>query len=151
MTTKAQQTERDEAIEKLPRMAQAWRHGLYDPAPRFTFWHDTPYKRGGHRRRWRYDAPELGGSESHGIQLNPMGHGYDAVIRGGCGMDMGFDLVYSLSRALFPSYQCLGRRYKDENGPACPSNDHVNPGPHRDNFGAAVVHTDGYALSQRWL
>jgi len=95
--------------------------------------------------------PNWAVAKATGSRLNPMGHGYDAVIRGGCGMDMGFDLVYSLSRALFPSYQCLGRRYKDEHGPACPSNDHVNPGPERDNFGPDVVHTDGYALNQRWM
>src|SRR3990172_2873899 len=28
---------------------------------------------------------------------------FDSVIVGGCGMDMGFHLVYNLSRALFPA------------------------------------------------
>ena len=59
----------------------------------------------------------------------------------GCGMDMGFHLVYSLSRVLFrDSFDCIGER--------CPSNDHSNgdrnhePHPHSDG---------GYALKQRWL
>lgn len=37
----------------------------------------------------------------------------------GCGMDMGFHLVYSLSHALFPDgFGCVGE--------SCPSNDHSN-------------------------
>ncbi len=69
------------------------------------------------------------------------------IVMGGCGMDMGFSAVYSLSRALFtdPGFICTG-----ENGPSrwCPSNDHSNGSrdytPH--------LHSDaGYALLQRWL
>lgn len=41
------------------------------------------------------------------------------IIMGGCGMDMGFSLVYNLSSALFPDgHNCLGEK--------CPSNDHSN-------------------------
>jgi hypothetical protein len=44
---------------------------------------------------------------------------YDAVEMGGCGMDMGFALVYGLSRTLYPQgFGCIGER--------CPSNDHSN-------------------------
>lgn len=46
----------------------------------------------------------------------------EGVIMGGCGMDMGFALVYELSHTLYPEYQCLGKG-------KCPSNYHVN---HRD-------------------
>lgn len=60
---------------------------------------------------------------------------------GGCGMDMGFDLVYRLSSVLFPEgFTCIGDR--------CPSSDHSNGDrnykPHHHNSG-------GYALRQRWL
>ena len=63
---------------------------------------------------------------------------YWGITRGGCGMDMGFDLIYSLSRTLYPNgFACIGEW--------CPSNDHSN----RD-YGLA--HSDGgYALNQRWL
>lgn len=61
----------------------------------------------------------------------------------GCGMDMGFHLVYSLGSALFPDgFTCTGKPYK------CPSNDHFNgdrdytPHTHRDG---------GYALKCKWL
>ncbi len=59
----------------------------------------------------------------------------------GCGMDMGFHIVYTLSRVLFPDgFQCIGE--------GCPSNDHSNGDrdytPHQHNDG-------GYALSQRWI
>ena len=65
----------------------------------------------------------------------------DAVKIGGCGMDMGFALVYELSATLFrDGFDCIGS--------GCPSNDHSNgdrdytPHNHRDG---------GYALKQRWL
>lgn len=54
---------------------------------------------------------------------------HSGVKVGGAGMDMGFSLVYSLSRALFPDgHPCLGER-------ACPSNDHSNDyGRHQREF-----------------
>jgi hypothetical protein len=63
---------------------------------------------------------------------------YGGITRGGCGMDMGFDLVYSLSRRLYPDgFGCIGER--------CPSNDHCNgvAGPAHE--------SGGYALKHRWL
>lgn len=43
----------------------------------------------------------------------------DALVVGGAGMDMGFHVVYSLSRALYPDgAPCIGQ--------GCPSNDHTN-------------------------
>jgi hypothetical protein len=64
-----------------------------------------------------------------------------SVKIGGCGMDMGFALVYELSHALFSGgFECIGE--------GCPSNDHSNGdrdySPHQHNSG-------GYALKQRWL
>lgn len=70
----------------------------------------------------------------------------DGLVVGGCGMDMGFHLVYNLSRALFPNgYTCTGR---DSHPNMCPSNDHNNGDrnyePHN--------HADGgYALRSRWI
>lgn len=65
----------------------------------------------------------------------------------GCGMDMGFALVYNLGMALFPDgFECIGER--TERGQRCPSTDHSNGDrnykPHHHNSGA-------YALRQRWL
>lgn len=72
----------------------------------------------------------------------------------GCGMDMGFHLVYNLSRTLWPlGFGCIGKN--------CPSNDHSNgdrdytpdrkgilPGGERKRH----CHKDGgYALRHRWL
>lgn len=63
------------------------------------------------------------------------------VRMSGAGMDMGFQLVYTLGRVMFPDgFDCIGAH--------CPSNDHSNGDrdytPHR--------HTDGgYALRHRWL
>lgn len=74
--------------------------------------------------------------------------GYDERHSGckasGCGMDMGFALVYNLSWALFgrDGWECIGEK--------CPASDHVNnwEGPR----GAGVIHHEsGYALRQKWL
>ena len=63
---------------------------------------------------------------------------------GGCGMDMGFSLVYNLSRMLFQGrFPCAGKN--------CPSNDHNNP-PYLKRRKGGRQHSDGgYALSHRWL
>ena len=64
---------------------------------------------------------------------------------GGCGMDMGFAVVYSMSSTLFPKgFTCSGDKEKRH----CRSNDHSNGDrnykPHKHSDG-------GYALVQRWL
>jgi len=75
----------------------------------------------------------------------------------GCGMDMGFHLVYHLAATLYPTgHGCIGA--------GCPSNDHSNGDrdetPHRVRVhtGAMIdVHYDhwhtegGYALTREWL
>ena len=68
----------------------------------------------------------------------------DGLVVGGCGMDMGFALVYELSRVLFPDgFDCIGA------SDVCPSNDHSNY-PHWADH--KEPHSDGgYALKQRWL
>lgn len=63
---------------------------------------------------------------------------------GGCGMDMGYAIVYNLSRVLFQGrFRCIGK--------GCPSNDHSNaPYPKRRKNGRQ--HSDGgYALNHHWL
>ena len=68
----------------------------------------------------------------------------DGVKVSGCGMDMGFHLVYSLSWTLFNgAFTCIGE--------SCPVNDHSNP-PHPARVAGSMSHSDaGYALRQRWL
>jgi hypothetical protein len=104
------------------------------------------------------------------------GREQDALVVGGCGMDMGFHLVYELSHALYGSRSCPARTCdpRSANNPKdcphchgtgmiggyaclgkgkCPSNYHTNyrlsdgEGPERFD----LIHTDGYALRQRWL
>lgn len=77
----------------------------------------------------------------------------DSITLGGCGMDMGFHLVYSLSSALFRgNFKCIGKKE------GCPSNDHNNEHMHERNpQGCPIIkkgqqHSDGgYALKQAWL
>ena len=94
-----------------------------------------------------------------GRPLNTRNH--YGIETGGCGMDMGFELVYTLSRYLYPDgYDCLthepgesvdgvvqaGERKADapEYG-GCPANDHFNRNP-------VYHHSDGgYALNHEWL
>lgn len=65
----------------------------------------------------------------------------EGIKVGGCGMDMGFHVVYTLSRVIWPNgYECSGT--------TCRSNDHSNGDrnykPHHHNDG-------GYALRHEWL
>lgn len=64
-------------------------------------------------------------------------HGSNTIAMGGCGMDMGFALVYNLSRVLFPAGFIpadAGLRYGRNGTPA------------------TALDTDGgYALKARWL
>jgi hypothetical protein len=76
----------------------------------------------------------------------PLGYRFDkkngGVKIGGCGMDMGFHLVYNLSWAMFTEgFECAGEK-------KCHASDHSNGDrnykPHTHKVG-------GYALVQRWL
>ena len=71
----------------------------------------------------------------------PLSNRWQGVRLNGCGMDIGFELVYCLSRALYPDgFQCVGEK--------CPSNDHSNG----DRDYTPHHHTDGgYALRHQWL
>ena len=68
----------------------------------------------------------------------------------GCGMDMGFHLVYNLGRVLFPDgHDCCGEGTNSGRFDRCPSNDHSNGDR---NYSADHRHKDGgYALRHRWL
>jgi hypothetical protein len=78
------------------------------------------------------------------MKIHPKHYG---VVVGGCGMDMGFHVVYSLSRALWPNgHPCTG----EDDGPhRCPSNAHTNG---LRVYDPATIHPDGgFALNHRWL
>ena len=66
---------------------------------------------------------------------------FDAATVTGCGMDMGFHLVYNLSRTLWHSnFTCIGQ--------GCRSNDHSNG----DRDYTPHLHSDGgYALKHEWM
>lgn len=78
-----------------------------------------------------------------GLRLNK--NGSDSVTVGGCGMDMGFHLVYNLGRVLWPGGLCDGSRNrkcktKTPHGPVLGSTDKHH------------TYTDsGYALKHQWL
>lgn len=69
------------------------------------------------------------------------------IKMGGCGMDMGFSLVYNLSRKVFQEgFTCTG---VSDWGNRCPSNDHSNG---LKEYGAHIQHSDpGYALRHSWI
>ena len=76
-------------------------------------------------------------------------HGkHGGMVVSGCGMDMGFAVVYALSQKLYGSgYPCLGQR-KDGLS-RCHSSFHQ--GKHWNDFASEPVHKDGYALNHKWL
>ena len=70
----------------------------------------------------------------------------EGVKVSGCGMDMGFETVYSMGRVMFPDgFDCIGEN--------CPSNDHNNAYYFKkEGEEVPTHHSDGgYALRQRWL
>lgn len=88
----------------------------------------------------------------------------DGIVVGGCGMDMGFHLVYALSHVLFPDgFGCIGEG--NGYGTRCPSNDHSNGDrdytmnhcdgrekiAHTHDNGCHWHRSGGYALRHRWL
>lgn len=83
--------------------------------------------------------------------------GYDDRHEGckasGCGMDMGFALVYHLSYSLRYEYPCIGYESKKPGENRCSSPDHINSGPDRDNesYWLEHGHRDGYALKHQWM
>lgn len=97
-------------------------------------------------------------SKATGIRFNEKA---EALTVNGCGMDMGFHVVYELSYRLYPQgHDCVGEN--------CPSNDHSNrvtpPAGTCDdhvkqqngvciNFNCVPWHHSdgGYALRQRWM
>jgi hypothetical protein len=89
-----------------------------------------------------------------GNKIDPK-HG--GIKMGGCGMDMGFALVYGMSRTIYrDSFYCTGTNGYDSHEPTdtprCPANDHVNERMADSNYSTTRLHSDaGYALNQRWI
>ena len=88
-------------------------------------------------------------------RLDPR-HG--GIVMGGCGMDMGYALVYNLGRTLYPNgVPCTRSRGYDpdtyatlHDSPRCKSNDHVNDATVP--YSRDVIHRNGgYALNQVWM
>lgn len=71
----------------------------------------------------------------------------EGIKVGGCGMDMGFEIVYTLGRVLYPKgYGCIGAN--------CHSNDHSNGDLSRAKHARKAPHwhnDGGYALNHEWI
>jgi hypothetical protein len=144
--TKAQKTERDEAIVKLREWIKPGTavYTVLDHVSRSGMQRQirvlVPYTREDGTIDFLH--PNYSVSIALGWpQATRNGRRQDGIKVNGCGMDMGFHLVYSLSRVLWPDgYECTGK--------GCHSNDHSNGDrnytPHHHNDG-------GYALAHRWL
>lgn len=141
MATQTQADKRAEQAEAVKRLLEWVKPG------------DTVYtvlrqvSRSGMSRR--IDCYQLVNGEPHYLTGNvakvcgyPFPRSGEGLRVNGCGMDMGFSVVYNLSATLFPAgFGCAGE--------GCPSNDHSNGDR---NYTTAHHHADGgYALKQRWL
>lgn len=138
--TKQQKRERQEAIEKLRAMLKP------GDTVRTILRHVS---RSGMRR---CVSPIIDGEDRSYLVALALGAKVDQKHGGikvdGCGMDMGFHLVYGLSATLWPDgFGCVGEGGENRSA-RCPSNDHSNGDcdytPHTHKNG-------GYALRQRWL
>lgn len=143
--SKASEQERQEAIKRLRQVIKpgetlhtVLRHVSKSGMSRSI---SIIQVKGGKTHDWSYLVAKAIGEK---IDQN-----HDGIKISGCGMDMGFALVYQLSAVLYGygserGYPCLGDK--------CPSNEHVNgPNPPRGERGKGIRHTDGYAISQRWI
>lgn len=102
----------------------------------------TPYGQI-HDLSWRLARAGLGRvNQKHG-----------GIIMGGCGMDMGFALVYEIGRAVIGNepWQCRGYDTTGATRVRCGSNEHVNTP--RVEFGTDVMHTGdgGYRFRHEWI
>lgn len=113
----------------------------------------------GTTREWDYLAARAMGDRIDNVN--------GGIKVGGCGMDMGFHLVYNLGRTLFPEgFGCVGAGEGEEGNQRgrCRSNDHSNGdrdytphghrGPRYDGSKESLSHwhrDGGYALVHAWL
>ena len=137
--TKAQQAERQEAIEELRELIHPGdtlytilQHrsssGMYLAIDVYLIRDNVPL-----RLSWSV-------ARATGLRYDER---HEAVGISGCGRDMGFDVVHRLSRALFPDgFECIGSEKR------CPSNDHVNGDR---NYEPHMHSNGGYALRHKWI
>ena len=140
MTTKADQVRQEEARQQLRELLP----------PGSTV--QTILRHTSRSGMSRSISPIIDGSDYSWLVARAIGASVDqnhgGIKRGGCGMDMGFDLIYSLSRALYPDgFACIGWNYDMDRDKRCPSNDHSNHP--RETF--THHESGGYALKHRWL
>lgn len=145
--TKAQQSERDEYISKLREtlkpgdtlhtvLRHVSRSGMSRIIDVFHIYTDP--KTGEVRKDWL----SYWISKACDMTFNDRRGQPEGIRIGGCGMDIGFEIVYTVGRALWPEgFKCPGAK--------CPSNDHTNGDRNRKPH----MHTGdgGYALRHEWL
>lgn len=147
--TKAQEEERQQAIEHLRDMLppgskvftilrHVSRSGMFRIIDPVVLYIDSTTGKPECHSIWGWAGKVLG----WGVDRDRGG-----VKVSGCGMDMGFHLVYSLSYSLYPDgYGCIGT--------GCPANDHVNRDRDYTPHGQSHTHwhnDGGYALKQQWI
>ena len=142
LTKKAQaEAERDEAIAELrkymkpgatvyTKMKHCARSGMMRVIDVFVIRNNEPL-----RLTWSACI-------AVGIKYNRK---HEGAEMGGCGMDMGFALVYEIGATLYRKpWRCVGEK--------CPCNEHSNPPhPKRDGKMMHAAVSGGYALKQRWM
>lgn len=164
--TKAQKAEREEAITKLREHIKPGDvvYTILDHVSQSGMSRNIrvllPYKRDDGSGTIDFLHPNYLVAQAIGARQAKRG---DGIVMGGCGMDMGFHLVSTLSRVLFPDgFGCIGK--------GCHSNDHSNGDRDMTPHGAKVGddypnrgvaersglanhwHRSGdYAVAHRWL
>jgi hypothetical protein len=88
---------------------------------------------------------DISGFAAHAMG-STMDHKRGGIKVGGCGMDMGFHLVYNLSRTMFPDgWACVGKDCRENHWGRSPEYKRIPKGKR-------TKHTDGgYAIKQRWI
>lgn len=147
MTTRVSKTEREEAIDKLREMLKPGdtvytvlrhvsRSGMMRAIDLYVYQDNEP-------RRITWLVCKAAGY--------PYNETHKALRADGCGMDMGFSVVYSLSSTLYrDGFDCIGEGNYETGRRGCPANDHSNDRGER-NYSPDRHHRDGgYAINHRW-
>lgn len=125
------QTEKDEAIKELRRVGVRPGKIVYTLV--------THVAKSGMSRRMRLFVVRKGEvvpitySVAKAVGFTLKRNGDNEIVVGGCGMDMGFHVVYSLGQVMFPK---RGKAYRNRNSD-------VKVGGHEP--------SGGYLLRQEWL
>jgi hypothetical protein len=144
--TKAKQSERDEYIAKLRATLKPGDvlHTVLREVSRSGMSRVIDVYKFGVSNQGTVEKQWLSYWVAKACGFNFQRNGREGIKIGGCGTDMGFEIIYNLGRVLYPDgFQCPGE--------SCVSNEHFNDRNCKRDTSYQHKGDGGYALKQEWL